>query len=84
MAQELATELGSKFSLNTSWDGDTMRFERFGLDGTLRLQPGKVGIEITLGTLLGVYRATIEQAINEKLDLRFSAKPKAKSRKGQK
>lgn len=82
VAQEVATELSGRFGLNTSWEGDTLRFKRLGLDGTLRLQPGRVGIEITLGMLIGVYRATIEQAVNEQLDLRFVEKPKAKGKKG--
>jgi putative polyhydroxyalkanoate system protein len=76
MAERLLERLGREFGLQGHWAGDTLRFQRPGVQGHLALGPEELRLQVTLGFLLKAMRGRIERAIAQELDRLFPpAKP---------
>jgi putative polyhydroxyalkanoate system protein len=71
VADELARDLANKFSINYGWDGDTIRFERFGVNGEIAVNEEAVHIKANLGFLLSALEPRVEQEIHRYLDEHF-------------
>ena len=85
VAEKLAADLGRKFDLRGGWTGNTLRFERPGVTGTLAVTERDLHLSVSLGFLLKAMKGSIERAVTEKLDDLFPAKPKkapARPKKG--
>lgn len=67
-AQKVADELAQSWGIESSWDGDVLRFAREGADGTLMVNEDMVVFEARLGLLLSMFRQKIEDRINEHFD----------------
>ncbi len=79
-ADKMATKLAEKFDLTSSWEGDTLHFERPGVNGTLKISATEMHLRVTLGFMLKMMRAPIESAIHEQLDgVLDAAKPASKA-----
>ena len=72
-ANRLAAHLRSEHGVQSHWDGDTMHFKRSGVDGTLRISPKMLQLDIELGFVLALFRNTIEQEIQRALERELSA-----------
>lgn len=72
LAQEWVTQIEDKFGLTCNTvegqDGDTVRFERTGVKGTLAVKPDSFDVQVDLGFLFKPMGATIESEIARKLD----------------
>ena len=77
-ANDLAAKLESKFDLQSEWDGDTLNFQRPGVNGSLELGKSAVTIDVRLGLLLSAFKGAMEEQINAQLDELFSAPAAAK------
>jgi putative polyhydroxyalkanoate system protein len=71
-AEKMAAHLGKKFGLKGDWEGDTLHFDRPGVQGSLHLTPKHLKLTVTLGFLLKMMRGSIEQAVGEELDKLFA------------
>jgi len=71
-AEHLKARLGKQFGLRGAWEGDTLRFERAGLSGTLALTEDSVRLSVALGFMLKAMKASIERAVVDELDTVFS------------
>lgn len=79
-ADKMATKLAEKFDLTSNWEGDTLHFERPGVNGTLKISATEMHLRVTLGFMLKMMRAPIENAIHEQLDgVLDAAKPEKKA-----
>jgi len=78
-AEQMAADLGRKFDVRGSWQGDTLRFERPGVDGFLTLTEKELHLSISLGFLLKAMRGSIEKLIHQELDQLFREPPKARA-----
>ncbi len=76
-ADRMAETLGRKFDLRGVWSGNTLKFERPGVSGTLDITAKDVHLAVTLGFLLKAMRGSIERAVNEELEKLFAAKATA-------
>jgi putative polyhydroxyalkanoate system protein len=43
-AEKMAAHLGAKFGLQGDWEGDTLHFDRPGVQGSLHLAPGHLAL----------------------------------------
>jgi putative polyhydroxyalkanoate system protein len=77
-ADEMAADLGKKFGLAGSWEGNTLHFDRPGVSGRLVLTERDLHLTVTLGFLLKALRGSIERAVHEELDTLFARKAAAK------
>lgn len=69
--QRLAEMLSERFGARYAWQGDTLRFERSGIDGMVQLAPGMLHLTAKLGFMLSAMKGPIEQEIRRVLDQRF-------------
>ena len=77
-ADRMAEHLGTKFDLRGDWEGNTLRFERPGVTGSLAISDKDLHLVVSLGFLLKAMKGSIERAIVEELDHLFAkAKPDA-------
>ena len=72
-ADRMAGHLKSKFDLRGDWEGDTLRFERTGLNGALAVAAKEIHLTVTLGFLMKAMRGSIQAAIERELDTMFAA-----------
>lgn len=70
--QDVADKLTERFGVESSWEGDILRFRRSGVDGRIALMPQQLHVTAQLGLLLGAMKGPIEAEIRRVLDERFS------------
>lgn len=75
-AEQMAADLGRKFDVRASWQGDTLRFERPGVSGSCVLTEKDLDLSISLGFLLKAMKSSIEKLIHQELDSLFAAPPR--------
>lgn len=77
-ADKMSVRLNDKFNLVSSWTGDTLHFQRSGVNGKMLVSETHMELEVTLGFLLKAMKGPIEKAVVENLDSALaSAKPAA-------
>lgn len=67
-AQKVADQLAAEYDVQSEWDGDTLRFARSGVDGTLCITEEEVRLQVKLGFLLAAFRPAIQARIEQSLD----------------
>jgi putative polyhydroxyalkanoate system protein len=70
-AQKVADKLAGEYGLLCKWEGDVLRFERSGVEGTLALGERQADLRIRLGLLMGAFRSTIEAKVAESMRKTF-------------
>jgi putative polyhydroxyalkanoate system protein len=68
IAQKTADDLASEYDLQSEWHGDTLRFSRSGVDGSMAVSAHEIRLDVKLGLLLGAFKSKIEQHIEHRLD----------------
>lgn len=76
-ADKMADRLAEKFDLSGDWNGNTLAFQRSGVNGTLAVTDKDLKLEVTLGFMLKMMKGPIEQAVHEQLDKVLAEAPKA-------
>lgn len=66
-----AAAIGKKFDIESSWEGDTLQFNRGGVNGTIAVSASDVHVHAELGFLMGTMKPMIEREINRVLDENF-------------
>ena len=70
--QEVADKLDTRFGMSSRWEGDTLHFQRSGVDGHIALEPKELHVSAKLGFLLSAMKGPIEQEIRRVLSERFA------------
>lgn len=65
---KLAKQIAEEFSVDCSWEGNTLAFKRSGVDGHIALTKDEIHVYADLGFMMGVLKPTIEREINRHLD----------------
>ena len=69
--EDAVVRLGQKLGVDYRWEGDTLHFQRQGVDGHIALQPGQVHVAAKLGLLFSALKGTVEselmRALRERL-----------------
>jgi putative polyhydroxyalkanoate system protein len=69
--ERIAEQLAKKFEVTWKWEGNTLRFERSGVDGFIKLTAKQVHVVVNLGFLLSMLKTPVEREINRYLDEGF-------------
>ena len=69
--QEVADKLAERFGIDYDWNGDTLNFNRSGVEGRIALLPGQLHVTAQLGFLFGAMKGPIEAEIRRILNERF-------------
>ena len=75
-AERMAEHLGRKFDLKVTWQGNVLRFERPGVNGTLSISATDMRLSVALGFLLKAMRGSIEAAVVHEVDKLFADAPR--------
>lgn len=67
-AETFAEHLASRHEISYRWEGDSLHFQRNGIDGQIDLAPGLIRINVRLGWLLAAFKQRLEQEIYRHLD----------------
>ena len=70
--QKVADHLAAKFGLDCDWRGDTLHFNRSGVDGHIKVNAKSIHVFAELGFFLSALRSGIESEIERYLDEEFS------------
>lgn len=70
--QRVADHIAAKFDVSCHWDGDTLQFERSGVDGHIKVTPKQIHVTAQLGFLLMALRGPVEREIHRYLDEEFT------------
>lgn len=62
-ADELSCDLAKKFGIDYGWDEEVIHFERPGVSGQITVEETEIRIQATLGFMLMMLKAPIEQEI---------------------
>ncbi len=68
VATDIMGELAEKYALEHHWDGNTLRFSRTGLNGTVSVSKAAIVLEIELGFMLALLESRIEAEVHAELD----------------
>jgi len=71
VADNLARDLADKFAVHYEWQGDTLVFERMGVNGEIDVNDEVVHVRARLGFLLSYLEPAVEREINRYLDEHF-------------
>jgi len=67
-ATAMVSDLAAQYAIEYQWEGDTLVFTRPGVDGVIQVEAARIVVSVTLGFMVGIFRAGIEQSIHEHLD----------------
>ena len=67
----VAARMREKFDTDSHWDGDTLRFARTGVKGSIALAAQSVLVHADLGLMLTPLKGVVEQEIRRKLQEEF-------------
>src|SRR5262245_35857624 len=68
IAQKTADDLANEYDLTSEWEGDTLRFARSGVNGSMAVSAAEIRLDVKLGMLLSAFKGKIEQHIEQRLD----------------
>jgi putative polyhydroxyalkanoate system protein len=69
---KVAARMREKFEVQTQWHGDTLAFERPGINGQIAIGGDEIHVSARLGLLFSPLKGMIEQEIRRKLDEHFA------------
>ena len=69
--ERVAEHIAKKFDITWGWQGDTLNFQRSGVDGQIKVSAKQVHVIANLGFLLSMLKTPVEQEINRYLDQEF-------------
>lgn len=72
-AELLVEKLVSKYDVSAQWQGDTVEVKRSGANGLISIDDDTIRVDLKLGMMLSMMRATIESEIERVLDKALQA-----------
>lgn len=72
-AQQVADKVASDFGMECRWDGQVLRFERSGVDGTLVVGEREARLEVSLGLMMKAFAPMVQDKLARKMQKVFSA-----------
>ena len=70
--EQVAKKLAERFEVDCGWDGDTLSFNRAGVDGKIELLPQALRVTADLGFMLSMMKGPIEAEIRRVLSEKFA------------
>ncbi|MHA6203369.1 polyhydroxyalkanoic acid system family protein [Dyella soli] len=71
VVDQVASRMQEKFGMTGQWQGDTLRFSRPGVTGSIAVTGDAIQVTAELGMMLTPLKGMVEQEIRRKLDEHF-------------
>lgn len=78
--QKAADALAGEYQLQSEWHGNTLRFQRSGVNGQIHVTDSKIHLDVSLGFLLKPFKAKFVGEIERNLD-KYLPEPKPAPKK---
>jgi len=75
--QKAADALAAEYQLESEWHGNTLRFQRSGVNGRIHVTDSKIHLDVSLGLLLKPFKSKFVGEIERNLD-KYLPEPKPK------
>lgn len=72
VVDKVAARMQEKFGMVGQWQGDTLKFSRPGVTGSIALGSDVIEVKAELGMMLTPLKGMVEQEIRRKLDEHFA------------
>ena len=72
-AQQVADKMAADFGMECQWEGQVLRFERSGVDGTLVVGESDARLEIRLGMMMKAFAPMVQDKLARKMQKVFGA-----------
>jgi len=72
VVDRVAARMHEKLGMEGQWQGDTLRFSRPGVTGTIAVSSDAIQVHAELGLMLSPLKGVVEQEIRRKLDEHFA------------
>src|SRR4249919_3899456 len=69
--ERVAEHIARKFDITWAWEGNSLHFQRSGVDGHIKVSAKQVHVVAELGFLLSMLKTPVEREINRYLDEEF-------------
>jgi len=70
--EDIAQDLKKEYSMDYSWSGDRVDFQRKGASGSVQLGEGYVELDIKLGMLLSPLKGKIEETLRKDIQSKLA------------
>jgi len=77
LVQKAADHLAAEHQLENEWQGNTLHFQRSGVNGRIHVTDSKIHLDVSLGFLLKPFKAKLAHEIEHNLD-KYLPEPKSK------
>lgn len=71
VVDKVAARMQEKFGMEGQWQGDSFRFSRSGVNGSISVASDVIHVKAELGMMLSPLKGMVEQEIRRKLDEHF-------------
>ncbi|HXS72885.1 MAG TPA: polyhydroxyalkanoic acid system family protein [Rhodanobacteraceae bacterium] len=71
IVERIAAGMVRKYSVESSWEGDTLHIRRSGVEGRIEVGEDSVRMRAQLGLMAGMLKGTIEQEVQHQFDQHF-------------
>jgi putative polyhydroxyalkanoate system protein len=78
LVQKAADALAAEHHLESEWHGNTLRFQRSGVNGQIHVSDSKIHLDVSLGFLLKPFKAKFVGEIEQNLD-KYLPEPKSEA-----
>lgn len=72
VVDKVAERMREKLGVDGQWQGDTLRFSRPGVSGTIAVSSDAIQVKAELGLMMSPLKGMVEQEIRCKLDEHFA------------
>lgn len=72
VVDKVAARMHEKFGMEGQWEGDTLKFSRSGVSGSIAVSADAIQVKAELGMMLSPLKGMVEQEIRRKLDEHFA------------
>ena len=72
VVDKVAERMREKLGVDGQWQGETLRFSRPGVTGTIAVSSDAIQVKAELGLMMSPLKGMVEQEIRRKLDEHFT------------
>ena len=69
--EEIASQMKSRLGVKYNWNGDTLQFDRSGVNGTILVGDKDVQVDAQIGMMMSAFKGQIESQVRQYLDSSF-------------
>ena len=70
--EEVATQIKNRFGVAYNWSGNTLQFNRSGVNGTIDVEDKEVTVDAEIGMMLTPFKGEIERQLRDFMEQKLT------------